>query len=689
MNRSKWLNSFIILTLSTLLSVSAEAARIYALTTGNQLRLINSSSPGTVIQTVTITGLQAGENVEAIDFRPATGQLFALGSTSRLYSINTGTGAATQVGSAGAFTLNGTSFGFDINPTVDRIRVVSDSDQNIRLNPLNGTLTATDTPLAYSGSDIHFGSNPTIVGCAYSNSVAGTTTTTLFGIDSGFNTLVIHNPPNNGTLNTVGSLGVDASSVCGFDIWDFDNTAFAAMAIPGDTTSGLYTINLATGAATLIGTIGGGGLIKDIATVPSGSISFSSALYWAPEQATNFPITISRVGGSYGGMTISYSTTARTATAGVDYQSSSGIITFADGDTTKTFTVPIFEDSIPELNEIVALTLSVAPGDGVISGTTTSVLEIVSTQNYPVYLLSVSNKLMRFSTTPSAIETSISITGLQTGETIKAIDFRPATGQLFGLGSSNRLYIINTNNGGAVQVGSAGSFVLFGTNFGFDFNPTVDRIRVVSDLDQNLRLNPNDSIPIVDTTLTYNGGDSNSIANPNLIASAYIKNYAGATSTTLYGIDSALDLLVTQNPPNAGILNSVGSLGIDITPIGDFDYTEADQSAYAVLNRVGSLSEIYKIDLTTGAAALLGAVNSSETIQGIAIVDAAPVLQIQKSGTNALVSWTAASLNYYLESNTNLSTANWISNAVTPAIINDRKVVTNGISGNRLFRLKR
>jgi len=663
------------------------AARIYVLTTGNQLRLIESAVPGTVLQTVTITGLQPGENVEGIDFRPATGEMFALGSSSRLYILNPSTGVATQIGSAGAFTLSGTSFGFDINPVADRIRVVSDSDQNLRLNPSTGALTATDTALSYSAG----GANPTVVGCAYLNSVAGAATTTLYGIDSGLDILVIQNPPNGGILNSVGSLGVNASSVCGFDIWDFDNTAFAAMAAPGDVTSQLYTINLATGAATALGTIGGGVLVKDLAVVPVGSVRFSSAVYLAGEQSGHATITAIRVGGAYGGMTIGYATSAGTASAGVDYQPVSGVLTFADGETNKSFEVPVVVDEIPELNETVRLNLSVAPGDGLIAGQTSAVLQIVSSQGIPVYLLTVSNRIERFSTTPAQIETNFPVTGLEPNETLLAIDFRPATGQLYGLGNSNRLYVIDISSGAATPVGAPGSFTLSGLDFGFDFNPVADRIRVVSESNQDIRLNPSTgALTATDGALAFALGDVNQGADPNVVASAYTKNYAGATVTTLYGIDSSLDILVIQNPPNNGILNTVGNLGVEIGGVGGFDITEADQAAYAVFNRTGGLaSEVYRINLSTGEASLLDAVGGNQAVRGMAIGEPTPNLKIQVSGTNTVLSWSAASAGFYLESTTNLNSTGWMSNAVLPSIVNDLKMATNVIQGSRFYRLKK
>lgn len=226
---------------------SVKAQTFFGVTTTNQLVRFDSATPGTINSTVVITGLQAGENIVGIDFRPANGLIYALGSSSRLYTINISNGAVTQVGAAGAFTLNGTNFGFDFNPTVDRIRVVSDTGQNLRLNPNDGTVTV--DPNLNPGT-------PGITASAYTNNFAGATTTTLYDIDTNTDTLFIQNPANAGTLVSVGSLGVDASGVNGFDIARGSNTGFAALTVNGVTN--LYTINLATGRATSVGAIGTG-----------------------------------------------------------------------------------------------------------------------------------------------------------------------------------------------------------------------------------------------------------------------------------------------------------------------------------------------------------------------------------------------------------------------------------------------
>ncbi len=246
---------------------------MFAVTVTNTLLNFNPGSPGVINSSRFIRGLAKDEDVVGIDFRPATGQIYALTTASRLYTIDPGNGSATPVGAA-PFTpaLNGQSFGVDFNPTVDRIRVVSDAGQNLRLNPNNGAVAGTDTALAFAAGDANAGQNPNLVGSAYTNNFAGSTSTTLYGIDSSRDALVTQGSvgsapvsPNSGQLFTVGNLNVDTTEMVGFDIAPATNAAFASLTPQGSSASNLYTINLSTGAATLVGAIGGGRLIRAIA----------------------------------------------------------------------------------------------------------------------------------------------------------------------------------------------------------------------------------------------------------------------------------------------------------------------------------------------------------------------------------------------------------------------------------------
>jgi uncharacterized repeat protein (TIGR01451 family) len=247
----------------------------FGLDVSNNLLRFDTALPGTILSSTPITGLQPGENILGMDFRPGAGgnrSLYAIGSGSRLYTIDTTTGAATLVASLTAdptdatnpFTaLNGTQFGVDFNPVPDRLRVVSNNGQNLRINVENG-LVITDTNLNPG--------TPSIVGAAYTNSFAGATGTTLYDIDSGTDQLLIQSPPNNGTVTAVGSgLGVNVQGLLGFDIRS-NNQALAVMTTDG-VSSALYSIDLLSGTAALIGSVGSvGTLLRGMAIAPEGFV---------------------------------------------------------------------------------------------------------------------------------------------------------------------------------------------------------------------------------------------------------------------------------------------------------------------------------------------------------------------------------------------------------------------------------
>jgi hypothetical protein len=169
---------------------------------------------------------------------------------------------------------------FDFNPAVDRIRVVSTTNTNYRLNPNDGTLANTDGTLNPTGSSIS--------AAAYTNSAPGAlaTSTTLYDYDATGNRLLRQEPPNDGTLVAVGNSGITANPAAGvdFDIF-FDpnatgaaqNKAFLVAAPLGtaplvSTLGRLYTVNLTTGAATEVETIGAGMPITGISALISGTV---------------------------------------------------------------------------------------------------------------------------------------------------------------------------------------------------------------------------------------------------------------------------------------------------------------------------------------------------------------------------------------------------------------------------------
>jgi hypothetical protein len=87
-------------------------------------------------------------------------------------------------------------------------------------------------------------------------------------------------------------------------------------------------------------------------------------------------------------------------------------------------------------------------------------------------------------------------------------------------------------------------------------------------------------------------------------AAAYSNNFAGTTTTTLFDINTDNDKLYRQDPPNAGTLVEVGSLGINAEAMNGFDIGSTSGIAYALLTSGGS-TKLYTINLTNGASAPL------------------------------------------------------------------------------------
>ena len=473
-----------------------------ALASSGRLFSFNRATPGTEVGSVVVTGLSANETLLGIDTRPADGKLYALGSNGRIYSVNPATGVATvsstlraAAGDDNPFTaLVGTSFGVDFNPVVDRLRVVSNTGQNLRINVDTGDVI-TDGAITPATSAVSASS--------YTNAFAGTTNTRLFNLNLGTSTLDLLDPPNNGTLVTGPPLGVTATSVNGFDIDGRTNIGYAALTV--GTTTSLYRVNLAatapTAAVTLVGGIAGNEAIRGLALVQ------------------------------------------------------------------------------PARMNVVGLTSD--------------------------------NRLVGFDArSPNTLTSNVAITGLGAGENILGIDVRPADSLLWALSSTGRLYTLDSNTGAATfrvalindLVNTIPFTALDGSqNLSVDFNPLADRMRVITPLGQNLRIN-------VATGATINDGIINRVTTPatvaTVLAAAYGNNFAGTTTTTLFGLEGNADVLVIQNPPNAGTLTNVGTLGVDITSLAGLDIAGGDNGLILAALRTGITGPflLQTISLTTGLA---------------------------------------------------------------------------------------
>jgi hypothetical protein len=531
-------------------------ATLVGLTTTDRLVTFDSSAPTTILSSVQITGV-GNQNVVGIDARPANGLVYALTNTNRLYTVNPFTGVATLVSTAPpAVSLNGAPrVGVDFNPNVDRFRVVTNTDINLRLNPTGGAVvdgnamtagTQPDVSLLYAIGDPGAGTSPSVIDVAYDRNFQGTALTTLYGIDAVRNTLVTIGgidgtpSPNGGQVFTIGSLNQDAGSHLGFDI-AADGTAYVAFEnANGAGALRLYRINLITGAATNLGKIG------------LGDMQFDS--------------------------------------------------------------------------------LTVLPRDEI------------------VFAVTATNRLLSFrADAPDAILSVASLTGLIGAETVTDIDFRPATGELFGFTSLNRVLRIDTATGQTTQLGAAidNALLATGSPAGIDFNPTVDRLRLVNAANDNLRYNPLTFAPVTpaDTDLAFIATDVNVGTDPNVTSVAYDRNdNDGTTATTLFGIDSSLNILVRQGAidgnaadvaggasPNGGLLTTLGSLGVDPMTLAGFDIAGAGMGgngvALAVMQLAGeTTSKLFAINISAGTtnqpqgtATLVGVVGGGELITAMAV----------------------------------------------------------------------
>lgn len=251
------------------------------------------------------------------------------------------------------------------------------------------------------------------------------------------------------------------------------------------------------------------------------------------------------------------------------------------------------------------------------------------------FALASTNMLVKYDAMkPGTPISNVMISGLQTSETMLAIDFRPATGQLYGVGSSSRIYVINTTSGESRAIGTgAFSPALAGNVAAFDFNPTVDRIRLISTGGQNIRLNPETGTVVATDGMINIGGT----VNGNITGAAYTENKAGAATTALFDLDVQNDILYKQDPPNAGGLVVVGSLGVDLSGSGEFDIDATTNTGLAVYNDEAGKPSVFTIDLMTGKAVNVGALGGSVTsVTGIAI-QTNPVAFAVQNGTALLI----------------------------------------------------
>jgi trimeric autotransporter adhesin len=487
---------------------------LLALTDNNGLVSFMSGFPSKLCTSTTVSGLQGAESVLGIDVRPSDRNVYAVTSAGRLYTVNATTGTATTVATLSAdptdntdpYTPNDLNGGIamDVSPAADQLRAYNGNGKNLRVNLNTGVVTS-DIALSAAGLNP---ANASIATISYTNGFAGTVNNTLYLIDS-TNDRLLTTPAGatGGVLANVGSLAIqgDVQAVAGLEINAVNNSAFAALQVGNATSSDLYNINLSTGAATRVGSIG---------------------------------------------------TTARVRK-----------ITYAS----------------PPVATLVGITTN--------------------------------NQLVTFSLgNPGTFTSTMPITGMQGGEMAAGLDIRPSNQTAYILSNGARVYSLNQTTGMATITGAltpaanSGFSSLQGANFGTDFSPPADALRIYTDAEQNLAvLADSGQVALQATSLRRGQNDVNAATAPDIFAIAYTNNYANAASTVLYSIDAPTNSLISTNPANGGVLNTVGRLtttstAASFTLTGGLDIVGGDNGlALAALQPIGATqSTLYFVNLATG-----------------------------------------------------------------------------------------
>lgn len=249
-----------------------------------------------------------------------------------------------------------------------------------------------------------------------------------------------------------------------------------------------------------------------------------------------------------------------------------------------------------------------------------------------VWAVTADHRLIKFSANqPQKVLESRPLLGLLGNDVVVGMDFRVARGVLYALAQSGRLYTVNTATGALQPVAaSAAAVPLAGRAVGMDFNPTVDRIRVVNEAGQNFRLHPEtNAVVATDPNVAYDAADARAGQVPQLVAAAYTYNAKNEKITTNYAIDRAAGALVTQGSregveplvsPNTGRLFTVGPLGVGPLQDASFDISDVKNTALAAWSTAAQpRTNLYHLNLSTGQARPLGMVADGGVLRGLAI----------------------------------------------------------------------
>jgi WD40 repeat protein len=192
------------------------------------------------------------------------------------------------------------------------------------------------------------------------------------------------------------------------------------------------------------------------------------------------------------------------------------------------------------------------------------------------------------------------------GTRIVGFDSRPADGLLYGVASNGEIYTLDPKSGQSTKRSKLTAPWKSGITTTIDFDPSGDRLRVMGSNGVNASVNVEDGKVTLEGSHKYKEGDINAGKIPKIIAGAYIDSTKGVQATALYTIDVTTRSLVAQDPPNEGLLTTIGAVGITLMEPVAFDIVMVGNRNDAMLTSNGIL---YSVDLATGRAALVGKID--------------------------------------------------------------------------------
>jgi hypothetical protein len=247
-----------VLAASSLTPVAANAASIIGLIDGKTLVMIDPASK----KVTSMVPLKGTPGLLGIDVRPADGMLYGVSRDGNIVTIDPKGGQVTMKSKLSETLKDGVVASIDFNPAADRLRVMGSDGTSHRVNVDDGKVTV-DGSHKFKDGDANAGKAPKVIAGAYSNSFKGTTATVLYNIDAATGTLVTQAPPNDGVLNTIGSLGMTVNGAIAFNIVSSSADKNDAWLVSG---GNLYAVDLKTGKATMAGKLSGvSGKLTDIA----------------------------------------------------------------------------------------------------------------------------------------------------------------------------------------------------------------------------------------------------------------------------------------------------------------------------------------------------------------------------------------------------------------------------------------